>query len=253
MSAKGKAPSAGALPDLVYVVRAGENEELRHSLRSVAQNAEGLFRKVWVVGSGLPEWLTGVNVIEAGSDEGRVEDVKAKVLAAVKHQGVGAKFVLMHDDFFLTEKITEWNIWHMGTVRDYLAMLATNGVTPENNPPARAMRQTAVWVKRQLGETPLCYQGHRPALFSKSKLRKAIEAFPADRILDVVGLYPIAGEAGVGEQGENAKVGSSDEEFHAKVGKLSTPWLSSNDQGFADGLIGEHIRGLFPEPSIFEK
>src|SRR5690606_36042477 len=102
-----------ALPDLVYPVRAGDNEELRYSLRSMAAHAEGLFRKVWIVGTDLPEWLTGVETIDAGSDQGRVEDVRAKITAAANHRGVATKFVLLNDDHYLVEPITAWEPFHM--------------------------------------------------------------------------------------------------------------------------------------------
>lgn len=256
MARKGGAarPSA-ALPDLVYPVRAGENEELRYSLRSIVANADGLFRKVWIVGTGLPSWLTGVEVLEAGADGGRVADVRAKITAAAKHRGVASRFVLLNDDHFLVDPISKWEAFHMGPTTVYLKHLETLDppLTPRNNKWVRTVAATAEWMAEQGHGDILCRQGHRPLLWDKRKLSKALAEYPDDHELDVLGLYDLAGAGGVGRLGGNAKIINDPAAFHAKLAELDIPWLSSNDRSFSEGMIGGYIRGMFREPSKFEK
>lgn len=256
MTGKGRAarPSV-ALPDLVYPVRSGENEELRYSLRSIAAHADGLFRKIWVIGTDLPSWLTGVEVIEAGADGGRVSDVRAKITAATKHRGVASKFVLLNDDHFLVDPISEWEPFHMGPTSAYLVHLETltPPLTPRNNKWARTVATTAEWMSEQGHGDILCRQGHRPLLWDKRKLAKAIAEYPADRELDVLGLYDLAGAAGVGRLAGNSKIINDPAAFHQKLAELDIPWLSSNDRSFSEGMIGGYIRGMFREPCRFEE
>lgn len=243
-----------AVPDLVYPVRPGENEELRYSLRSVATNAPGLYRKVWVVvtdAATLPGWLTGVEVLEAGA-EGKQADIRAKVTAAAHEKRVASRFVLMTDDCYLVEPITAWEAFHMGPTSAYVKHLRGEGVT-ERNGWLRTVIATAEWMAEQGYGDILVRQGHRPLLWDKRKLAAALAAYPADRRLDVVGLYDIAGAAGEGRRGTNAKIGNDPAAFHQRLAELDVPWLSSNDASFAEGMIGGYIRGMFRTPSPYER
>lgn len=255
----GAGRSRSALPDLVYpVLPVGECDELRYSLRSVATNADGLYRKVWIVvtdAATLPSWLTGVEIIEAGHPGGPKPDFRAKVEAACAHRGVAARFVLLNDDHFLVDPIEQWEAFHSGPTSAYLARLAslTPPMTVRNSAWVRAITSTAEWMAEQGYGDILARQGHRPLLWHKTKLGKALAEYPRDRVVDVLGLYDIAGAAGVGRMAGNAKVTSLPEAFHAKIAELDIPWLSSNDRGFAQGLIGGYIRGIFRTPSRYER
>lgn len=240
----------GALPDLVYPVKQA-GEELRYSLRSIATNARGLFRKVWLVGD-RPEWARGVEHIEAGDPRGRVEDVRAKVYAATVHSGVADRFVLMNDDCYLIERIDRWQAFHMGPLVDHVAKL--RAIPTTSKAWLRFVTETAEWMAEQGYPDGLTWQGHRPLLWDKARLRDALERYPEGRALDVIGLYDMAGaDQGEALRGCNSKVVNTPEAFHSKMAELNIPWLSSNDASFAEGMIGGYIRGVFRESCRFEK
>src|SRR5690606_6395341 len=239
----------GDLPDLVYPVKTA-GEELRYSLRSVAANARGLFRKVWLVGD-RPEWVTGVGFIDAGNPVSRGEDVRAKVAAAAAHPELADTFVLMHDDYFLVDPIDHWQAYHMGPLTDHVAMLRRRSDTHAGW--LRYVTDTAARMVEQGYTEGLTWQGHRPLLWDKVRLADALSRYPLGRHLDIVGLYEMAGSGGAALRGGNSKVMSDAKSFHAKIAARDTPWLSSNDKGFAEGMIGGYIRGMFREPSRFEK
>lgn len=254
----GAGRSRSALPDLVYPVKpVGSCDELRYSLRSVATNAAGLFRKVWVVvtdASTLPEWLTGVEVVEAGSDRGKAADVRAKITAATGVRGVASRFVLMNDDSFLVDPITDWPTYHMGPTSEYVKALGRMGrpLTVRNSSWVRTIVATAEWMAGQGHGDVLCRQGHRPLLWDRERLAATLAEYPAGRPMDVQGLYDAAGAAGEGERGTNAKV-TFEDDFLSKLAALDIPWLSSSDRSFREGMIGGYIRGMFRTPSGFER
>lgn len=255
-TSEGGAALPVALPDLVYPIRPGvENEELRWSLRSVAVNAAGLFDKIWVVGTTIPGWLRNTQMIEASAPGGKGADTRAKLAAAATHPDVADRFVMMSDDYFLVDSITEWQSFHMGPTSAFVKRLSALDppVTLGNSKWLRTVVSTAEWMAERGYPDILVRQGHRPLLWDKAKLAATIAAYPSDRLVDVTGLYDAAGAAGVGRRGGNAKVRADSVEFHQRLAELDIPWLSSNDRSFNEGMIGGYIRGMFRAPSIYEE
>lgn len=239
------------LPDLVYPVK-GETEELRYSLRSLATNAHGLFGRVWLVGH-RPEWVAGIEHIEAGAPGGRAADVRAKIEAVCAHPDVADTFLLLHDDYWLAEPVERFEAWHLGPVSERLESWRRQR---SSSGWLQAVAETAAWVQSQ-GGSGLCWQGHRPLLWDKARLRDVLATFPRDKHLDVVGLFDVAG-APMGEprRGCNTKVNSDDASFHRKMAEFANydvPWISGNERGFYGGMIGRHIRGMFPESCRYER
>lgn len=238
------------LPDLVYPLKvAGDCDELKYSLRSL-RHAEGLYGRVWVITRDpLPSWLTGVRVIRAGTPSGKPADVRRKIEAGCAHDEVSDRFLIMCDDFFLVEPVTEWAAFHMGPTSEYVARLRRQGAARGW---LRGVTDTAEWMRSQGYGDVLARQGHRPLLWHKRNLFRACKRYPRNRQLDVNGLYDMAGAGPVGVRGMNSKI-KTDAEFHAKIAARDIPWLSSNNTSFETGLIGAHIRALFPDPSPFER
>lgn|GEM_PF-1267133 len=239
-----------ALPDLVWLVRPGDdNEELRYSLRSVARNADGLFRKVWIVGT-VPSWVTGVEGLPLDPAAEKFANMRQSLAAVVRDRRVAAQIVVFNDDHFVTEPITEWAAFHLGRTSAYVQHLASIGTTSKRNTWVRAVENTAEWMRAEGHGDIYCYEAHTPLLFNRRALAAALDAYPADRSLAYPGLYPVAGAAGEGVNAGNSKVVRPGE-LAVKVA-LPMPYLSSNDASFADGEVGAHIRAMFPEPSPFE-
>lgn len=243
----------GALPDLVYPYKhSTDGEELRFSLRSLCKNANGLFGRVWIVGD-LPEWAVGVEHVPTVPGASRQADVRAKWWSAADHPDVSPTFLLMNDDFWLCRKIRRFAAFHMGPTSEYLDSLARRGDTHFEW--QRTIRATADWMAEQGHGDVLVRQGHRPSLWRKDRLAEALADYPADRPLDVLGLYDLAGAGGVGVRVGNSKITNS-AVFHAKTAAAALdecPWLSATDGQFSDGLVGGYVRALFPDPCRFEQ
>lgn len=239
-----------APPDVVYPFKdTGGTDELRYSLRSLAVNATGTFGKVWIVGD-LPDWVTGVNRIEHCDVLDKVRDFRARVAAAANHPGVSAQFVLMNDDIYLTRKIRRFEAYHSGPSSEHYARMVARGANPAW---LACFKTTTDWMRERGHGDVLTRQGHRPLLWDKAKLAAVLAEYPPSQLLDVVGLYDEAGAGGVGVLAPNMKVAST-KQYHKKIAALDVcPWLSSSDDSFREGLIGGHIRALFPKPSRFER
>lgn len=242
--------ASASLPDLVYLVRSGENEELRYSLRSIAQNAKGLYREIWVVGTGLPDWLTNVNVLPIPDGLVKHETMRAKTLAISEHVELSQTFGLMNDDYFLVKPIKEWVVYHMGSVSEWVAKkIADAGQLTSY---LRDVRSTALWMEAQGYGDVLCRETHSITIWDKTLLVEALKKYPRGRGLTTVELYDMAGAGGEGEFALNAKV-HHDDHLHAKLSANDSPWLSSSDESFANSRIGDYMREMFPDPSKYEK
>lgn len=239
-----------ALPDLVYPFKdVSGTDELRYSLRSLATNADGLFRKVWIVGE-PPEWATNLEQIPHRDRPGKMEDFRARVTAATAHPGVSDTFLLMNDDFYLARPVTKFETFHSGPALEHYARMAARKVDAGW---LAGVKTTLDWMTARGHVDMLARQGHRPLLWDRKKLAATLAAYPANQVVEMVGLYAEAGAGGVGSLAPNMKV-TNRAQYHSKVAQLGTcPWLSSSDEAFADGLIGGHIRALFPNPCRFEK
>jgi len=253
------------LPDAVYVCRPGENPELRISLRSLAKNARGLYRNVWVVGTVLP-WLRNIVPLELEplkrptADDTGIEDDKfgnqrQSLRAVVNHPDLSDRFVLLNDDHFITQPLTEWRTFHIGTVFGFLSQLFLGDPERTNlNEWAHAVLNTALWTQEQAEiEEPLCYEAHTPLIFDKAKVAKVLDEYPADGFFAIGETYPITGAGGEGEPGCNTKVGDAGSRGLLTVMCSGMPYVSTEDDVFELGVVGNWLRESFPNPCIYEE
>jgi hypothetical protein len=220
-------------PDIVYVVRPGPNEELRYSLRSLANLPH---RKVWIFGA-APEWVTGVGVVSVPRQPGSHRTTKANLRAACEHPDVAESFVYFNDDFFVMQPVERMPYLHRGTIEAAIKQGMRRAYT-------KAMKTTMEALQERGIAEPLCYELHAPTLVTKTGMLEA---------LDMVS-YPMMQErslygnlAGIGgEPARNFKV------YHGDYGWKAWLFLSTNDSSFGRNPVGEYIRATFSEQSPYE-
>lgn len=231
--------------DVVIPYKSGsDGDELRYALRSLCVNARPLFRTVWLATVDAPRWFTG-GVIRA-ENVGRNADIRAKVTAATLWPEVAETILLATDDSYLVDPVTEFAAWDMGRFDAWADRINADGSDATWR---RCVMETREWVRTHGGED-LVWQGHRPALFDKDKLRELLIAYPANQQLDAVGLWGLAGVGRHAGMAVNAKV-RNDAEFRQRRHKRDSPWWSSNATSW-NGLLGQHVRAMFPEACEFE-
>ena len=229
-------------PDVVYIVgpHAETCEELRYSLRSVAENLP--HGKVWIVGT-VPSWARNVEKIEL--DPASMTFGEAWFLplhAAVSHPALSETFVFMNDDFFFVEPVEfPIPVIHVGPVLEYLDLIEAASPGELRKHWVRAMC-SGVEV---FGGNPNCYETHTPLHFDKARLRAVMDGYPSGVPFNVTAVYHLASAGGEGRRGLNVKFGAGrfDE---------TAPYLSTSDQSFESEAIGRHLRALFPRPCRYE-
>jgi hypothetical protein len=103
-------------PDVVYVVRPGENNlALRFSLRSLANLPHG---RVFVAGH-CPSWVRNITAIPVRKLPSKLNTIENNIKVALKHPELGERCVYFNDDFYVMEPIDEVPITHGGPVSGY--------------------------------------------------------------------------------------------------------------------------------------
>lgn len=238
-------------PDLIWLSHQKDNEELRYSIRSVTENADGIYNKIWLAGT-KPSWLTGAGIINVDPPHEKFASMRTKVTAIANDNRLTKNVVILQNDCFLMDKITSWDAYHMGNFTAYLNKQYPNH-RQSTNTWVKAIKNTAKWLEEQGHGDVLFYCGHVPLLFNRDKLATILSQYPPNLSCDYPALYPVAGAAGKGNIGMNAKIKlKTSEAFKEKWNNRNIPWLSTDDESFSDGFVGAFIQGAFRNPSKYE-
>lgn len=221
---------------LLYFLRAGENEELRFSLRSVHQNFP--HSRVVVVGD-RPDWLTNVDFVKGNRSADKWRNVHGNLRLACKE--AAGEWVVMNDDFFVTRPVCDAPSWHRGTLENHLAAIRARGAW------YRSLNMTLI-VLRQLGfETPLSYELHVPVRMESEKLAEVLRF--GRRSPDLPQWRTM-----YGNYWDVPSHQSTDVRVRKNRGLLPPgTFVSTSDIVFKGSPAGRQLRAMFPDPSPYEK
>lgn len=230
--------------DIVYIVKPSNvNEELRHSLRSVAANVP--HRRIIIAGH-KPTWVKGVTHIPTlQQNPSKYLNAEENWAAAMNHPGVSADFVLFNDDFFVMNPITEIPAAHRGDLDDVIEYYSGKPSAYLSN------MQATKDVLNALAFTDLkSYALHIPMVMNKErrKLLATITALVNPMHLDTQmrTLYGNFWRVG-GVLMDDVKVNGRGGKFDHK-----STFLSSSDDSFKYGEIGVFIRERFNTKCKYE-
>jgi len=227
--------------DYVYICRPGDNEELRYSIRSVVSNApEG---NVWIVGN-KPDWYSG-NFIPVKDVANKFKNIATCLMAAASDDRISEDFVLMHDDFFILEKIANFLTLHGGSlaskIEAYVRLLGPNFYSASLG---KANKQLQI-----LGiKDALDYDIHVPLVINRKKF---LEVVPKETLAPM-SMYGNLAKIG-GTQIRDVKKYSSKKNAPRSYtySKNNSPYISTDDGSF-NSLYEERLRDQFPDPSPYE-
>lgn len=227
------------MPDVVYVVRPGEeNDELRYSLRSLANLPHD---RVWIVGY-TPSWVAGVQSLHTIQGRSKYENSTRNVVTACTHDDISDPFILMNDDFHIVRPVDQVPTLHRGPLDRIIDIYARKG----NGPYVTGMRQTRDLL-RQLGhDEPVSYELHVPMVVAKRPMLDGIQA-GLDAGVSVIHKRTMYGNLAHigGTETNDVKVYEMDQPIPRG------PFLSSLDRTFRYG-VGNIVRWLFPDPCTYE-
>ena len=171
-------------PDLVYVCRNGENEELRYSLRSVARNLP--HGRVWIFG-GWPAWIEGVKTITTEQAGVRFANTTNAVRLACEHSAVSDPFVLMNDDFFVMQPLDSVPVLNRGPISKVISDYERRHMG--GSAYAMGMRHTCDLLVSLGFENPVSYELHVPLLVHKAAMLEALSMGQGVKVLHKRSMY----------------------------------------------------------------
>lgn len=219
--------------------RPGDNEELRYSMRSVVANFETL-KNIWVIGD-KPDWYSG-NFIKVNPVSNSFENVRNNLKTVIDTSTISDDFVLMNDDFFISQKQKSVSLYHGGLL---IKRSERHEELAGPNYYATFLRKTDT-VLRQMGiKEPLNYELHTPMQLNKELLSKTI-----DIPLSIRSTYGNIHNIG-GEEIKDVKI-YSHPRFTIDSSKIDngTPYFSTEDDAFTE--MGYLIKDMFPLSSQYE-
>lgn len=233
----------------VYIVGGptdDDRDDLRHSLRSLAENAP-FVTEVWCVGD-VPAWFAGV-ALPLPPKADKFANQRASITAFVNYPGAPSTFALMNDDMYVTEPITAFETYRNANKASTWAEAEKAGGRRLNGWHRTVLASAAV-IEDWTGRDPFIYETHTPLMLDTAKLAGAVNAYPMGSPFAVSQLYNLAGIGGEGKVAGNAKVRPEDD-LDAKMAQ-DMPYLSGNPVTWK-GAFGEYVRGRWTEPCRWER
>ena len=224
--------------DAVYICRAGENEELRYSLRSLVANIE--HDRVWLFGVG-PAWYAGQRVI-VPQDRDKYTNARRAIAAACTHHEVSDPFILMNDDFYAIAPATV-EMLDRGPVRDVITEIEEAGIGRGRY--ARGMFATLEFLEGRGYQDPLSFSLHVPMPVRKSVMLGALAL--TENMRPGMHLRTIYGALA----GEPSRTVEDVKLCRLRHKAADGAWLSTDDRTFHDAL--ETLQRLFPDRTEYEE
>jgi hypothetical protein len=216
----------------VYIVRPGDNPELRVSLRSVHTYFPGV--PVYIVGD-KPSWVTNVHFLKGNPSMGKPQNVWANLVAAFNWDEVPERVVAMNDDFMLTDRVTRFPELYRCTLKEHLAILRGR-----DDWWSRSMHHTA----SLLPGDALSYELHMPFPCLKSQMAKTLDIDPGPNPPQWRTLYGNQWITGARKARHDVKLRGG------YIGALPRPFASTTDVSFRD--MRRQLFYRFPYASPFE-
>lgn len=225
--------------DIIYILKADiETDELKYSLRSVEKNFP--INRVWFVG-GQPEDLEPdkrIRHVQIGSS--KWELIRSSMWKAVNTEDLTEDFFLFNDDFFVMKPVDTDSFRNFvdGTLERRIDELhSESGMN--------AYTRTLFKLEQELmtmHEPTMNYDVHLPMLLNKEQVRSTLYKCSSPQMRSAIGninrlpfvIHP------------DVKV------YDLESVPKNETYLSTNDETFRKGKVGEYIRKTFRKPSRFE-
>lgn len=238
-----KIPERKGKYDVVYLLKDTQtNYELRYSLRSVVENFP--HRKI-VFAGGKPCGLEPDIYLKVEQDRpSKWENTRKNLEAVVNDDRITDNFWLFNDDFFVLEPANEKTISYYDNNIDDAIKKTERGFGHSIDWTRRLRKLISELTKR--GLPTLNYAVHKPMLINRKKLKKVLDEFPDEPMIRALygNYYKIKGE-----NSPDYKVRVTKYQL-SKVEKWN--FVSTQDDSFRDGNIGQYLRNKFYAPTRFE-
>lgn len=228
--------------DIVYILkREIDPGELRYSLRSVAENFPA--RSVWFV-CGCPEGFAPDVYIDHEQTGGtKWERVRSSMIEVCKRPDLSEDFFLFNDDFFvLKEQTGEFVNMTDGTIGRRINEIKHR--FGGSSAYTTALKELDNLLKYK-GFDTISFAVHVPFLVNKYKMLELLTSRNNNKMFR--GLY--------GNIYKVPYIYHKDVKIYDMQSTPGDDWeyLSTTEQAFAWGAVGEWLRDRFPNPCKYEK
>lgn len=228
--------------DYVYICRAGKNEELRYSIRSLVKNLPDV--NVWVIGY-KPDWYSG-NFMSVPDIGNKFDNIYNALISMSRNDDISNDFVLMNDDFFVTDKMDSISVMHGGSLRDKID--AYNDIV-RNSLYVRILRSTLDHLVAVGVSDPIDYDIHVPMPMNREQISKLTK-----RKLFPRSIYGNLANIG-GQQITDVKTYTPGSVMSVRSNDFTVsdrPFISTEDKSFKI-VYEELLKDMFTEPSEYER
>lgn len=230
------------MTDLVWLVRPGDNEELRYSLRSTA----GLPGQRWIIGDPPPWSVTNVLREPVAGSSGIT--THSHLMTAINCHAISDPFVLMNDDFYRLDVDAPVPDWHRGTVRQLTASLLRRHGRARAGSYVAGMSHVAQRLRDSEGfNDPVSFEYHAPLIVHKDVMRYALLKTITHKRTYYGNLAARDGLLDPTEHADVLVLGRS------KTPDEAWPWCATTDASWRISETSRILHYLYPEPSIYEE
>ena len=224
--------------DIVYLLKNDyDSEELKYSLRSVCKNFP--YRKIFFIG-GKPEGITpDVYIEDEQPGRSKWEKSTHSLKLALESDEITENFWLFNDDFFVMNKVTKPQNYFNGSLEKRIADLRRKNIKG-----SAYIRELELLKSKltSLKKDSLSFALHLPMLINKNLALRLFEKFPRCKMF----------RSFYGNYFEIECSFTKDVKVYDNTSVPNTDFLSTSDESFKDGTVGEFIRACFPDPCKYE-
>jgi len=225
------------LLDVVYVLKEDiDPEELRYSLRSVEKNFP--HRKVWFVGNKAPGFEPDAAIYHRQTGNSKPSLIKSSLWQVINNDAITEDFYWFNDDFFIMKPVKKFvNVIDGDLDRRICELHREQGPSPYCRLLIKAQQELLINKKPTMN-----FDVHYPMLMNKSLARDSIDKCSSPQFRSIYGNinnvpYIVQPDCKV---------------YDLESVPTDETYLSTNDETFRNGKVGEYIRNTFTEPSRFE-
>lgn len=232
--------------DVVYRYRAaGAGEELKFSLRSL-QNIP--HDNVWIVGD-IPYWLSNARTIKVPQNgKSKWDNSRQNVIEACKHPDVSDQFILMDDDFYITQPIDEIPVWHRGSFDEAISIHRKR--YPHSKYLAGMIETNEILKITKLEQPIYAYNLHIPMVIDKAKLLECLSKLEDIRPKSVPQCFHL--RSWYGNCNAIGGVRMSDVKISSPRDKIPEGPFISTSNSSATGEVRNFLKRTFPRASPYE-
>lgn len=226
---------------------AGENEELKYTLRSIEKNVKN-YRDIWIVGH-LPEWIHNVRHIpfsDAESPKFKDKNIRDKFLAASINLNVSENFLATNDDIYVIDEIdaTDYLYFYKGGI--------LSSIDGNKGNYKKVMTNTYNFLVRR-GFAAKNFDTHCPIIYNKELFKQSVGSvdYSVPYGYGVKSLYCALNRVEPYFM-PDCKIRSNITKEEV-ISKVSGRDVFSTYDDVMDSGVGEYLSEMFPEMSRYEK